>query len=234
MNTYISVTKSITTEMSEGNTRTSQPIPDRKKLCVWLLPNGSPPAVRVAAYDYKMPCSVVFNTACKAIGLQERSKPFFALFKGLDPVTKKYGTEENVYLPCKFLVSIQKWCFDIVAEARVIKTDAVAFRMIAHQISADLKSGRWKLSQEDEDMLADSIDTNFMCHKQYVELARTLPEYDTVSIIGVVLTADLKLKRQTVKKDTVMDVVCSDRKMKLITGKRCFLIICLYMGILSI
>ena len=203
----------------DSSQQKSTPHPDRRKICVWTLPEGSPPAVRVAVDKGSIIAEVLLEIACDALEIQKQSRSFFGLFKGIDPPLKKYGTSEVIYLPCRSVISILKWSFDPVLEARYITTDVGALRLIAMQIKADIIAERFNPNLDDLHQLQEFMRSEFPCQKQCVEYARTLPDYDAVVIKDVKLASHVKLRTQLLRKGSTVDVSCSAKKMKLITSE---------------
>eukprot|EP00794_Sanderia_malayensis_P007179 gene7179-7985_t len=198
----------------------SEPVPDRRKICVWTLPEGSPPAVRVEVTTGKITTKALIGVVFKTLDICESSRKFFGLFRGLDPPQKVYGDDEIIYLPCKSVISLQKWSFDPVEEAKAIKTDIASIRLLALQINADVRSRRLLPTLEQQQELAEYLDPEFPCYKQYVENARQIDGYGSIAIKDVKLVSNLKLKEEVVKKGHLVDIVCSERKLVVITDKK--------------
>lgn len=194
-------------------------VPNKRKIAVWTLPQGSSPAIRVEVSGGRIIASRLLEIAFDTLGIQERSRPFFALFKDLDPPTKKFGEDEIIYVPYKSVISLQKWSFDPIDEAKAIKTDVASIRLLALQINADINSGRLPLTAEEKVRMDELMDPEFPCYKQYVEFARSVESYGSVVIKDVKLVSNIRLKTQTIKKGHKIDIVCNNRKMIIITGR---------------
>ncbi len=83
--------------MMSGIVRKSEPVPDRRKICVWTLPEGSPPAVRVEVTTGKIVTSRLIRIVFDTLRIQESSRTFFGLFRGLDPPQKRYSMSNWLY-----------------------------------------------------------------------------------------------------------------------------------------
>ena len=152
------------------------------------------------------------------VGLQERSRPFFGLFKGLDPQIRKIGDDETIYVPCRYVISVRKWSFDPVREAKAIRTDVPSLRLLALEINADIVAGRLQPTSEEKEKLEEMLDPGFPSYKQFVEYARGIKGYGDVVTKDVALIKSINLKTQVIKKGSKIDIACSDKKMVIITG----------------
>ena len=190
----------------------------KKVVCVWTLPVGTKPVVRVEIDGNHIKAQNLFEIGCNALGLCVKSRPFFALFRGTLNPTKKYGTEENIYIPCKAALTIQRWSFDVVAESAAIKTDPIAFRLIAMQIISDMENGKLKASREEMQRLKDYYDPKFVCHKQFVDEARKLSLYNSMAILDVEVMNNAKLITSTLEQGTKVGLVFNSRKMVIVSG----------------
>ena len=195
---------------------------DKRKIEVWTFPEGSAPAVRVEVPSGKILASKLLWIVFDTLGIKESSRAFFGLFKGLEPAVKKFGDDEVIYVPCKSVISLQKWSFDPVLEAKATSTDVESIRLLALQIAADIRSERLVPDQEERQQLEEYLDPGFPCYKQYVELARRLSSYGSVVVKDIKLASHLKLKDQIVKKGNRVDIVCCMRKMIILTGEAVF------------
>ena len=77
-----------------------------------------------------------------------------------------------IYLPCRYIISIQKWSFDIPREQKFLKTDAGAMRLICLQCIEDIRSGKLKPKPEHIPLMKEYRNPAFPCDKQYVDCAR--------------------------------------------------------------
>lgn len=190
----------------------------KSKLSIWTLPQGSPPAVRVEVSHGKITASRLLQIVFDTLGVQERSRPFFSLFKGLDPPIKKYGEDEIIYTPCQSIISIQRWSFDATEEARAIKTDTASIRLLALQIKADIAARRLTLTSEEKEQLDKLVEPAFPCYKQYVDLARNMPSYATAVVKDARLVKSVRLRTQTLRKGNRIDIACSSKRMIIVAG----------------
>ena len=108
-------------------------VPHKDKICVWTFPEGSQPVVRVGVEDGKILCNDLLKIAARALDIFECNSHFFGLFRGIEKPTKKYGLDEYIYLPCKDIISIQRWSFDINRERIQLCTDAGAMHLLCIQ-----------------------------------------------------------------------------------------------------
>ena len=191
----------------------------KQKICVWTLPLGSPPAVRVEVTDGTIIASRLLEIVCDTLGIHRNSRPFFGLFKGIDPPIKKYGEEEVIYTPCQSVISVLKWSFDPIEEARALKTDTVSIRLLALQIKADITAGRFSPTSEEQDHLEKLLEPKFPCYKQYVDFARSIPSYETIMVRDGKLLKNVRLITQTLKRGSKLDIACNSKRMIIITGK---------------
>ena len=205
--------------MSTEGAATVLNVPNKRKIAVWTLPQGSSPAVRVEVSGGRIIANRLLEITFDTLGIQGRSRPFFGLFKDLDPPTKKFGDDEIIYVPCKSVISLQKWSFDPIDEAKAIKTDVASIRLLALQIKADVNAGRLLLTTEEKDRMDELVDPEFPCYKQYVEFARGVELYGSVVIKDVKLVSNIRLKTQTIKKGHKIDIVCNNKKMIIMTGR---------------
>ena len=97
----------------------ADPPPSKKVLSVYTLPVGPNPVVRVEVDTHLIEAQKLYEIGCNALGLSHRSRTFFALFRGAEYPTKKYGTRESILVPCKHTLTIQRWSFDLVVEKAV-------------------------------------------------------------------------------------------------------------------
>ena len=192
--------------------------PSKIKVSIYTLPQGSPPAVRVEVTTGKIISSRLLKVFFDTVGLQERSRPFFGLFKGLDPPIRKIGDDETIYVPCRYVISVRKWSFDPVREAKAIRTDVPSLRLLALEINADIVAGRLQPTSEEKEKLEEMLDPGFPSYKQFVEYARGIKGYGDVVTKDVALIKSINLKTQVIKKGSKIDIACSDKKMVIITG----------------
>ena len=190
----------------------------KRKICVWTLPQGSPPAVRVETTAGRIVASRLLEVTCETLGIHKNSRSFFGLFKGLDPPIKKFGEEEVIYTPCQNMISVLKWSFDPIAEARAIKTDMASIRLLALQVNADIAAGRFCPNNEAKEHLEQLLEPRFPCYKQYVDLARSISSYGTVVVQDVKLLKNVRLKTLTIRKGNKIDIACESKRMIIITG----------------
>ena len=191
----------------------------KRKICVWTLPQGSSPAVRVEVAHGRIAASRLMQIVFDTLGVQERSRPFFGLFKGLDPPVKKFGEEEVIYTPCQSIISLLKWSFDPLEEARAIKTDVASIRLLALQVRADITAERFLPTAEEKEQLERLLEPKFPCYKQYVDFARSIASYGAVVVKDVRLMKNVRLRTQILRKGNKLDIACNSTKMIIITGK---------------
>lgn len=193
--------------------------PTTKAVCVWTLPSGSKPVVRVEVEDAKIITSRLFDIVCDTLQIFGRSRRFFGLFRGVSFPTKKYGNDETIYLPCKVPVSIQKWSFDVKSEIRVIRTDPEAYRLLGLQVVADIELERFDATNEEIEELNEIRDSGFFSFKQFVDSARKLDGYSNMTIQDVEVVRKIKLVTNVLSKGTKINVICGPRKMTLVSSK---------------
>ena len=187
--------------------------PSKKAICLWVLPRGSMPIIRVEVDTCLINADNLFKIGCDTLGLCVKSRNFFGLFKGLLYPTKKYGSEEIIYVPCKHIISIQKWSFDIAAEVKIIKSDQAAFQLLASQVTTDIELRRMKPTPEEQQTLDELQDPEFFSPKQYIEAARKIEGYSTITILDVSIVKKVKLISNVLQKGTKVDITCSSKKI---------------------
>ena len=100
------------------------------------------------------------------------------------------------------------------------RTDPVAFRLLAEQYKSDvilkLKSSP---SLEVSEKLNECLQPDFLCYKQYVEIARQQPDYNYVTVPNVILTKRVKFFQQSLSKDQKVTLLLSPNRMDIVTGK---------------
>ena len=75
----------------------------------------------------------------------------------------------------------------------MIRTDPVAFQLIAMQTIAEIESGKLKIPKEELKELKSRYDPEFLCYKPFVDYARTLPDYNSMFILDVQVKVIYKL-----------------------------------------
>ena len=199
-------------------TRTKS-VPRKNKICVWTYPEGSQPAVRVQVDKGKILAEDLLAIVGKTLEIHESSLQFFALFRGIEHPTKKYGNNEMLYLPCGDVISIQRWSFDLEREKKLLKTDAGALRLLCIQCMEDVKTGRIKTKAEHLPLLEEYSNPTFPCEKQYVEVCQTLHGYGHVYFSSCVVQSDLSVKELKLKQGTKVMLVTSRRGIVFKTGE---------------
>lgn len=208
-------------EKNSQNKKQEEPTPKKghSLLAVWSVPVASSPIVRIDLKAKFIQVKEVFKIVCDALGMYEDSRKFFALFRGVLYPLKKYGNEESILLPYKATLTIQKWCFDVTAERLAIKTDEVAYRLIANQTIAEIEDGKLQLTDEELEPLKQFYKGQFMCYKQFVEEARELPWYCTLRCQNVEVVNKASFVSASIEAGTKLDVIASHKKLYLISGK---------------
>lgn len=189
-------------------------------LSVWTIPVGKVPAVRIEVQGKIIKSEKVFQLACNSLGLFKVSRKFFALFRGVLNPTKKYGTQESLCLPYKGTLTIQRWCFDLVSEVAILKTDAVAFCLIAKQIISDIENKKMKITEEETEQLKLICEDEFLCYKQFIEEARKLPGYNSMTLQNVEVANECQFVNTTIEEGTKVDIVINSRRIQMTSGKR--------------
>ncbi|XP_065668662.1 uncharacterized protein LOC101241194 [Hydra vulgaris] len=174
--------------------------PSKKFISLWILPPGSKPIVRVETENGSISASRLFNIGCSTLELYESSKPCFGLFQGSMYPIKKYASMEIIILPCKTVTTIQRWCFNVSMETKLIRVDPAAFRLLATQVSHEIKMGCFNLTEEEKETLESTIDPSFVTYKQYVVVARKIPDYGTMKFQNVEIVNSVKLLNNTLRK----------------------------------
>ena len=191
-------------------TRT-KPVPVKDKLCVWTFPEGSEPAVRVFVEGGRILCEDLLRIVTRALGVFECNMHFFGLFRGIERPTKKYGLNEYIYLPCRDIISYQRWSFDIPREKNQLCTDIGAMHLLCVQSKADIRAGRIKVKPEAIPLLEEYSDPHFTCDKQFVELCQTMYGYATVRISNCKIQSELKLKELKLEEGSDLTLVLAKR-----------------------
>lgn len=195
----------------------------QRLISVYAFPTGSKPIVRVECLETSIGAERLFKICCDTIGLHEKSRPFFALFRGLTQLVKKYSPSERIQVPVKtHPISIQKWSFDLSMESRMIRTDPVALKLLTLQYKNDLEMGRKHPTKEQLRELKDVLDVNFMCYKQYVHLARCIHDYTWTLLQNVEVVNKVKLVSNILQKGSKVDLACTPKKMIIIGRKYLF------------
>ncbi|KAK3696736.1 hypothetical protein QZH41_013091, partial [Actinostola sp. cb2023] len=141
---------------------------------------------------------------------------------GIRHPLKKYGNNEVIYLPCKDILSIQRWSFDIPREKKLLRTDAGANRVYALQCKADIKAGRIKPMPEDIPQLHEYLNPAFPSDKQFIEKCQTLVGYGSIHFPDCVVQSDVSVKELTLKEGTDLLLVASPRELMFKTEKVSF------------
>lgn len=198
---------------------TTKSVPAKRHICVWTYPEGSTPAVRVLVEEGKIRGEHLLRIAAKTLNIFECNLQFFGLFKGIERPTKKYGNNEMIYLPCKDIISIQRWSFDVPREKKLLKTDAGALHVLAVQCKSDLKAGRIKPKPEDIPILQEYANPKFPSDKQFVEKCQTLLGYASIHFTDCTVQSDISVKDLSLEEGTDLDVVANPRGITFKTGK---------------
>ena len=196
----------------------SKPIPRRDKICVWTFPEGSQPAVRVHVEGGRIRADDLLKVVGDTLEINEKNLQFFGLFRGIETPTRKYGSNEIIYLPCRDVISIQRWSFDIKKEQRYLKTDAGAMRLLSIQCVEEVKSGKLKPKRQHLPLMEEYKNPAFPCHKQYVELCQTMPTYGFVFLGDCTIHNNLSEKDVRLTEGQTVDLIASRRGLMLKTG----------------
>lgn len=197
---------------------TTKSVPAKRHICVWIFPEGSSPAVRVLVEDGKIRGENLLRIAAETLKIYECNLQFFGLFKGIERPTKKYGNNEMIYLPCKDIISMQRWSFDIPREKKFFKTDAGALHVLAVKCKADIKAGRIKPKPEDIPILQEYVNPKFPSDKQFVEKCQTLLGYGSIHFTDCVVQSDVSVKELALTEGTDLDLVANPRGLTFKTG----------------
>lgn len=197
----------------------SKPVPRKDKICVWTLPEGSQPAVRVQVESGKIRAEDLLEIVGKTLEIHISNLQFFGLFRGIENPTKKYGNNELIFLPCRSVISFQKWSFDIPREQKYLKTDAGAMRLISVHCVEDIRSGRIKPKPEHIPLIEEYRNPVFPCDKQYVELCQKMFGYGYVYLYDCTVKNDLKVKDVRLNEGMKVDLIANRRGLMLKSGK---------------
>lgn len=196
----------------------SKPVPRKDKICVWTLPEGTQPAVRVHVDGGRIRAEDLLEIAGKALEIGANSLQFFGLFRGIENPTKKYGNNEIIYLPCRHVISIQKWSIDVPREQKYLKTDAGAMRLICLQCIEDIRAGRLKPKPEHKPLMEEYRNPAFPCDKQFVELCQQMFGYGYVFLYDCTVKNDVKVKDVRLSEGMAVDLIANRRGMMLKSG----------------
>ena len=190
--------------------------PSKKFISLWTLPPGSKPIVRVETDNSNISANRLFNIGCATLELYESSKPCFGLFQGSMYPIKKYAPTEVIVLPCKTVTTIQRWCFNISVETKLIKVDPAAFRLLALQVSSEINIGSFTLTEDEKESLESTFDEKFVTYKEYVMVARKIADYGTIKFQNVEVVNSVKLVNNTLRKGLKIELkVCPTNLMVL-------------------
>lgn len=194
-------------------------VPHKGKICVWTFPEGSQPAVRVEVDNGKILCADLLKIVVRALEIYECNMHCFALLRGIEKPTRKYGLDEYIYLPCNDIISIQRWSFDIKREKTRLGTDAGALHLLYLQSKADIQAGRIKVRPEAVALLEEYSEPEFLCEKQFVELCQSMYGYATVRITNCKILNDLKMKEMKLEEGCNATLILSKRGCVFKSGK---------------
>lgn len=197
----------------------SKPVPRKDKICVWTLPEGTQPAIRVQVDGGRIRAEDLLEIVGKTLEIRASSLQFFGLFRGLETPTKKYGNDEIIYLPCRYVISIQKWSFDVPREQKCLKTDAGAMRLLSIQCAEDIRSGRLKPKPEHIPLIQEYRNPAFPCDKQYVELCQKMMGYGQVHLYDCTVQNELKVKEARLSEGMKVDLVAYRRGLMFKAGE---------------
>lgn len=197
----------------------SKPVPRKDKICVWTFPEGTQPAVRVQVEGGKIKAEDLLEIAGKTLEINANSLPFFGLFRGIENPTKKYGNNEMIYLPCRYVISIQRWSFEIPREQKYLKTDAGAMRLLCVQCVEDIRAGRLKPKPEHIPLMKEYRNPAFPCDKQYVELCQTMYGYGYVFLNDCTVQNDVKVKDVRLTTGMKVDLIANRRGLMIKSSK---------------
>ncbi|CAH3045428.1 unnamed protein product [Pocillopora meandrina] len=200
----------------------SKPIPRKDKICVWTFPEGTQPAVRVEVDGGKIKAEDLLEIAGKTLGINANSLQFFGLFRGIENPTKKYGNNEFIYLPCRYVISIQKWSFDVPREQKHLKTDAGAMHLICLQCIEDIRCSRLKPKPDHIPLLKEYRNPAFPCDKQYVELCQKMFGYGYVFLLDCTIQNDVKMKEVSLTQGMQVNLIANRRGLMIKSKKSAF------------
>lgn len=200
-------------------TAKSKPVPRKDKISVWTLPEESQPAVRVQVDGGRILAEDLLQIVGRTLEIRASSLQLFGLFRGIENPTKKYGNNEMIYLPCRYVISIQKWSFDIAKEQKLLKTDAGAMRLICIQCIEDIRSGRLKPKPEHIPLMEEYRNPAFPCDKQYVELCHKMFGYGYVVLNNCTVQNDLKVKDVRLREGMKVDLILNRRGLMIKSRK---------------
>ena len=200
-------------------TAKSKPVPRKDKISVWTLPEGSQPAVRVQVDGGRILAEDLLQIVGRTLEIRASSLQLFGLFRGIENPTKKYGNNEMIYLPCRYVISIQKWSFDIAREQKLLKTDAGAMRLICIQCIEDIRSARLKPKPEHIPLMEEYRNPAFPCDKQYVELCQKMFGYGYVVLNNCTVRNDLKVKDVRLREGMKVDLIANRRGLMIKSRK---------------
>ena len=192
----------------------------KRLVSVYVLPPGSKPIVRVHCPEPTISAERLFKLCCDTIGLYEKSRKLFGLFRGMLHPVKKYASDERIALPVQsYPISVQKWSFDVTIETKLIRTDPVAIRLLALQYNSDFEMSKKKPSEDEIHQLKSFEDPNFQCYKQYLDCARTVHDYDWTTVQNVEVVKKVKLVSNVLQKESKVDLVCTPKKIIIVASK---------------
>lgn len=196
-----------------------------RSVSVYTLPHTSIPLFRVEVSQNTISAGWLFDICCEHIGLYKQSRPFFALFRGMKCPIKKYEPDERIRIPVRaYPLALLRWSFDLALECKVIRTDPVALKLLTQQYKSDIENEMKTVSLEDRARLNKFDEPEFMCYKQYIQVARTIQDYDSVTIKDVEVVKKVKFVNQVIAKGEKVDVSCKTRGLTLLTSKHIVII----------
>ncbi|XP_070531639.1 sorting nexin-27-like isoform X2 [Ptychodera flava] len=192
------------------------------KLSVATLDEDTP-YVKVSIPGESTTAEVLLKKSAAELGIKGSSLRYVGLFEGLENPTRKFKDIDIVDVNATDLC-IQKWCFDIRAEKKLLtKNDEAALKFLFTQAKADIKNGKLKPTEEQRAKLEENCDPQFPVPLQYINLCQNLEDYTSAIIRNCSIHKEFTAKSVSIPEGAQVTIAATRRGLRLeLTNKTCF------------
>lgn len=149
-------------------------------------------------------CKQALVLLANELGLKETSLPLFGLFSGALGQPMKLLKDEST-LPFGCRLSLQRWVAQVDGEAKLVKADDAAIRILSSEARLKVEMGEIELTDQDRSELDSFSDPLFPTDRQFLDVIRKIPGYGSLivhdcTVPKAIVTNDVRIPDNSVVK----------------------------------
>ncbi len=141
------------------------------------------------------------------LGLKSSSLVVFSLFEGPPGYPTRVLQDDDPVPQGAQNLSLQRWCFDVQQEAKVVRYDDIAIHLLFSEAVFRLDQGTLHPSESEREELVSLSDPHFPTERQFLELARTVNKYSALTVPGCKLVGELVTNDVTIASGSTLTCV---------------------------